>query len=71
MTDVVYLGADTRYVVALEAGATLVVTQQNLLTSSMEALALRGIRVRLAWKRQHCLRVEGDETALSAEYEGT
>ena len=28
--DVVYLGPDTRYVVALDAGAELVVTQQNL-----------------------------------------
>src|SRR5205814_152407 len=36
---VVYLGPDTRYLVTLNAGAQLVVTQQNLATSSMEALA--------------------------------
>ena len=53
VVEVVYLGADTRYLVALEAGATLVVTQQNLATSSMEALAARGRAVRLVWKRQH------------------
>ena len=32
---------DTRYIVALDAGAELVVTQQNLATSSTEALAAR------------------------------
>ncbi|HEX3428117.1 MAG TPA: ABC transporter ATP-binding protein, partial [Candidatus Limnocylindrales bacterium] len=51
--SVVYLGPDTRYVVTLDAGAELVVTQQNLTTSSMEALALDGTAVRLIWKRQH------------------
>jgi putative spermidine/putrescine transport system ATP-binding protein len=52
---VVYLGADTRYHVALDAGGELVVTQQNLATSSMEALATEGRAVRLIWKRQHTL----------------
>jgi putative spermidine/putrescine transport system ATP-binding protein len=55
---VVYLGPDTRYVVALDAGSDLVVTQQNLNTSSMEALAAQGQPVRLVWKRQHVLRVQ-------------
>jgi len=53
--DVVYLGSDTRYVVMLDAGARLVVTQQNLTTSSTEALAQQGKAVRLVWKRQHAL----------------
>jgi putative spermidine/putrescine transport system ATP-binding protein len=52
---VVYLGPDTRYVVRLIAGADLVVTQQNLSTSSTEALAQEGRTVRLVWKRQHQL----------------
>jgi putative spermidine/putrescine transport system ATP-binding protein len=55
--DVVYLGPDTRYVVSLDAGADLVVTQQNLATSSTEALAQQGKAVRLVWKRQHQLPV--------------
>jgi putative spermidine/putrescine transport system ATP-binding protein len=55
--DVVYVGPDTRYIVALDAGAELIVTQQNLATSSMEALAQQGRSVRLHWKRQHCLPV--------------
>jgi putative spermidine/putrescine transport system ATP-binding protein len=56
--NVVYLGPDTRYIVALDAGSELVVTQQNLHTSSMEVLAAQGRPVRLVWKRQHMLRVQ-------------
>jgi putative spermidine/putrescine transport system ATP-binding protein len=56
--NVVYLGPDTRYIVALDAGSELVVTQQNLTRTSMEALAAQGQPVRLVWKRQHMLRVE-------------
>jgi putative spermidine/putrescine transport system ATP-binding protein len=55
--DVVYLGPDTRYVVALDAGAELVVTQQNLSTSSTEALDARGRAVRLVWNRLHNLEI--------------
>ena len=53
--EVVYLGSDTRYHVALDAGSELVVTQQNLVTSSMEALAAEGRPTRLIWKRIHSL----------------
>ncbi|MES2209576.1 MAG: ABC transporter ATP-binding protein [Chloroflexota bacterium] len=55
--EVVYLGPDTRYIVALNTGGELVVTQQNLATSSMEALSAKGRMVRLTWKRQHNLPV--------------
>jgi len=61
--DIVYLGPDTRYVVELEAGARLVVTQQNLATTSSEALAQEGKAVRLVWKRQHELRIADDAAA--------
>jgi len=54
-----YLGSDTRYHVDLDAGAQLIVTQQNLATSSMDALALRGKAVRLVFKRQHVLALAG------------
>jgi len=57
---VVYLGPDTRYLVELDVGPTLVVEQQNLATSSSEALALEGKRVVLAWKRLHNLALTGD-----------
>jgi putative spermidine/putrescine transport system ATP-binding protein len=62
--DVVYLGSDTRYHVALDAGAELAVIKQNVATSSMEALALKGKPVRLTWERRHTLPVateEGDD----------
>jgi putative spermidine/putrescine transport system ATP-binding protein len=49
--EVVYLGAMTRYVVALDGGGELVVLQQNLATSSMEALQVTDKRVRLLWRR--------------------
>jgi putative spermidine/putrescine transport system ATP-binding protein len=51
--EVVYLGAVTRYVVELDAEGTLVVMRQNLDTSSMEALQVRGNPVRLAWRRKN------------------
>ncbi len=53
IVDVIYVGPDTRYIVELDAGARLVVTQQNLATTSTEALAQQGKAVRLIWKRQH------------------
>jgi putative spermidine/putrescine transport system ATP-binding protein len=56
--DVVYVGPDTRYVVALDAGGELVVTQQNLESTSAEALAQAGRNVRLTWKRQHNFPIE-------------
>lgn len=59
--QVVYIGSDTRYVVALEIGGELVVTQQNLETSSMEALAAEGRAVRLIWKRRHVLSLATSE----------
>ncbi len=55
--EVVYIGPDTRYHVALDAGAELIVTRQNIATTSTEALAQQGRAVRLHWKRQHCLPV--------------
>jgi putative spermidine/putrescine transport system ATP-binding protein len=53
--EVIYLGPDTRYLVALDVGGELVVTQQNLETSSMEVLSAQGEAVRLFWKRKHVL----------------
>jgi putative spermidine/putrescine transport system ATP-binding protein len=51
--EVVYLGAITRYIVQLDVGGELVVMQQNLTTSSMEALQVRGKAVRLVWERRN------------------
>jgi putative spermidine/putrescine transport system ATP-binding protein len=55
IVDVAYLGSETRYVVALDAGGELVVMQQNLTTSHAHALAAQGRRVRLTWGAEHNL----------------
>jgi putative spermidine/putrescine transport system ATP-binding protein len=65
--EVIYVGPDTRYIVRLDAGAELIVTQQNLATTSTEALAQQGRPVRLTWKRQHCLPVADVETTVEEE----
>jgi putative spermidine/putrescine transport system ATP-binding protein len=61
--EVIYLGPDTRYLVALDVGGELVVTQQNLETSSMDVLTVQGEAVRLFWKRRHVLALAGDSQA--------
>jgi putative spermidine/putrescine transport system ATP-binding protein len=65
--DVVYLGALTRYIVLLDVGGELVVIQQNLEVSSMEALQVRGRAVKLIWDRQHNRPVEEPETNVDGE----
>jgi len=68
--EVVYIGPDTRYIVALEVGGELIVTRQNLETSSMEALATHGQPVRLIWSRRHVLSLaKSEESAGEAEEE--
>jgi putative spermidine/putrescine transport system ATP-binding protein len=62
--EVVYLGAVTRYIVQLDVGGELVVMQQNLTTSSMEALQVRGKAVLLVWERKNNRPVEGAGGAL-------
>jgi putative spermidine/putrescine transport system ATP-binding protein len=56
--EVVYLGAVTRYIVELDVGGELVVMQQNLTTSSMQALQVHGKAVRLVWDRTNNRPVE-------------
>ena len=72
VAEVVYLGAVTRYIVELDEGGTLVVMQQNLATSSMEALQVKGKAVRLVWDRSNNRPVEAPAGALegSVDQEG-
>jgi putative spermidine/putrescine transport system ATP-binding protein len=65
--SVVYLGPDTRYIVELDAGARLVVTEQNLTTTSTEVLEQQGKAVRLIWKRQHELPVADGSQPLEED----
>ncbi|MBS1869536.1 MAG: ABC transporter ATP-binding protein [Actinobacteria bacterium] len=57
--EVVYLGATTRYVVALDNGETLVAMRQNDESEDGAASEERGRRVRLAWRAQHMTAVDG------------
>ena len=65
--SVVYLGPDTRYIVDLDAGACLVVTEQNLTTTSTDVVEQQGKAVRLIWKRQHELSVADGNTPVEEE----
>jgi putative spermidine/putrescine transport system ATP-binding protein len=49
--EVLYLGADTRYVIALDGGGSLVATRHNL--GPADELATPGLPVQLAWRRDH------------------
>ena len=57
--DIVYLGLYTRYLVELEGGGDLVVVEQNLSTTSMDVLTLRGQPVCLSWKKEHMRQIGG------------
>jgi putative spermidine/putrescine transport system ATP-binding protein len=58
ITDVVYAGMVTRYVVELDRGGKLQVVRQNLETSSAEALDAQGRRVILEWRPEHQLELD-------------
>jgi putative spermidine/putrescine transport system ATP-binding protein len=50
ITEVVYLGMATRYVVALDAGGKLVAVRQNVETAAASELVATGQRMRVAWR---------------------
>ena len=56
--EVIYLGSVTRYVVALDDGATLVAMRQNAQSVGGAASEERGRRVRLAWAPQQMTAVD-------------
>jgi putative spermidine/putrescine transport system ATP-binding protein len=49
VVDVVYLGAHTRYVVALDDGLEISVMEQNFDTTASDVLAVKGRQVRVVW----------------------
>jgi putative spermidine/putrescine transport system ATP-binding protein len=55
--EVVYLGAVTRFVVALDGGETLVALRQNLDDSAEDLPDQRGRRVRLTWSPRHAVAI--------------
>jgi putative spermidine/putrescine transport system ATP-binding protein len=59
--DVSYAGMITRYLVDLEAGGELQIVRQNLETSSAEAQAERGRKVKIGWRADQTVAVKGEE----------
>ena len=57
--DVVYLGLYTRYLVEIQGGVDLVVIKQNLKTTSMDVLSVKGQNVKLSWHKDHINRLGG------------
>jgi putative spermidine/putrescine transport system ATP-binding protein len=56
ITDVVYLGVLTRYVVTLDAGGQIVAVRQNL-ESAADALESQGQRVQVAWRNNQAYEI--------------
>jgi putative spermidine/putrescine transport system ATP-binding protein len=59
--DVSYAGMITRYLVDLEAGGELQVVRQNLETTSAEVQAQRGRKIKIGWRSDQTVAVEGEE----------
>jgi putative spermidine/putrescine transport system ATP-binding protein len=58
VTDVVYAGSATRFVVDVGDGTRLVAVRQNEQSTSDDVGRLRGKEVRLSWSREHLLSVD-------------
>ncbi len=67
VTDVVYAGSATRFVVDVGEGARLVAVRQNEQSTSDDVGRLRGKEVRLSWSRQHLLQVDEPEKTTSTK----
>jgi putative spermidine/putrescine transport system ATP-binding protein len=58
VAEVIYAGPVTRYVVDLDAGARMVVVEQNQRTGNATALSeLRGKSVCLSWQQEHVIQI--------------
>jgi putative spermidine/putrescine transport system ATP-binding protein len=57
---VVYLGSQSIYLVAVSDGRTLTAVEQNINTTSTEALAQQGREVRLVWRLDQTMEVSPD-----------
>jgi putative spermidine/putrescine transport system ATP-binding protein len=65
--DVVYAGMVTRFVVELDRGGELQVVQQNLETSSAQALDAKGRAVLLEWRPEHQLEIDNPPKETEGE----
>jgi putative spermidine/putrescine transport system ATP-binding protein len=72
VTDSLYAGPSTRFVVALDGGGELMVVRQNARTDFEDAEALRGHPVTLAWRRDYTrvISTTGEEKSDEEGHEG-
>ncbi|MEU8242865.1 ABC transporter ATP-binding protein [Actinoplanes missouriensis] len=66
VAEVIYAGPVTRYVVDLDAGARVVVVEQNRRTGTAALTELRGARVRLSWLDEHVIEIPGGKEEAHA-----
>jgi putative spermidine/putrescine transport system ATP-binding protein len=66
ITDVIYLGMLTRYVVALDAGETLIAVSQNRETAATETTQALGRRVSVSWRDDQAFEIGQPRAAASA-----
>jgi putative spermidine/putrescine transport system ATP-binding protein len=69
--DIVYLGAETVYVVVVSADRTLRVSAQNVTATATDAQALKGREVRLVWQRDQTMALGSGSPAGSQLEAGT
>jgi len=67
VTEVVYAGSATRFVVDVGDGARLVAVRQNEQSTSEDVGRLRGKEVRLSWSREHLLPVDEPRTTTAKD----
>ncbi|GAA0498866.1 ABC transporter ATP-binding protein [Paractinoplanes deccanensis] len=68
VAEVIYAGPVTRFVVDLDAGARVVVVEQNRRTGTAALNEMRGKRVRLTWHEEHVIEIPSSkETADAAQ----
>jgi putative spermidine/putrescine transport system ATP-binding protein len=69
IAEVLYLGTVTRYAVSVEGAGSVVVLEQNLDTTSMEALGAQGRAVRLSWQPRHTFALGNGTMETTGEME--
>ncbi|BBH63455.1 ABC transporter ATP-binding protein [Actinoplanes sp. OR16] len=67
VAEVIYAGPVTRYVVDLDAGARVVVVEQNRRTGTAAIGELRGTRVRLSWLDEHVIEIPSSKENAHAQ----
>jgi putative spermidine/putrescine transport system ATP-binding protein len=55
INEIVYLGVNTRYKIALESGGEIVLLRQNTVKATEQTQQQVGQRVRLSWRKDHTL----------------